>query len=158
MSMLLQVSNERYAVIELSSTKSSPERVVVAYPNEETLRGPLADSSIVGVGFSSRDEAVSAAGAAMTKAAAPRQADGLAAFHVEVTQVDPLREQLTDRMRFFQFADLLPVLFSWVSLPQSSSSIRKTSCPPHCGQCLRVPCSHNVLRASQISQGTEGGY
>jgi hypothetical protein len=98
MSMLLQVSNERYAVIELSSTKSSPERVVVAYPNEETLRGPRSTHCPVPRTETDTNYGRVCEGAAMTKAAAPRQADGLAAFQVEVTQVDPLREQLTDRM------------------------------------------------------------
>jgi hypothetical protein len=75
MSALLQFSNVRYAVIRLSSAKGSPERLVLAYPNEETLRGFIADTSIVGPGFSSRDEAACAAGAAVTKGATPWQAD-----------------------------------------------------------------------------------
>ena len=39
MSALLQFSAVRYAVIRLSSAKSLPERIVLAYQNEETLRG-----------------------------------------------------------------------------------------------------------------------
>ena len=57
MSALLQSSNVRYAVIRLSSAKGSPERLVLAYPNEENLRGLIAEMSIVGLSFSSRDEA-----------------------------------------------------------------------------------------------------
>ena len=57
MSALLQFSNVRYAVIQVSSAKDSPERLVLAYPNEETLRGLIADTNIVGLDFSSRDEA-----------------------------------------------------------------------------------------------------
>jgi hypothetical protein len=52
----------RHAVIRQSSAKGSPERLVLAYPNEETLRGLIADTSIVGLGFSSRDEAAFATG------------------------------------------------------------------------------------------------
>jgi hypothetical protein len=100
MSALLQFSNVRYAVIRLSSAKGSPERLVLAYPNEETLRGLIADTSIVGLGFSSRDEAACAAGAAVTKGAAPCQADGVAGSHAEERLVHHLREQLAHRMKF----------------------------------------------------------
>jgi hypothetical protein len=83
MSALLQFSNVRHAVIRQSSAKGSPERLVLAYPNEETLRGLIADTSIVGLGFSSRDEAAFATGAAWTKGATPCQADGVAGSHAE---------------------------------------------------------------------------
>jgi hypothetical protein len=97
MSALLQFSNVRYAVIRLSSAKGSPERLVLAYPNEETLRGLIADTSIVGLGFSSRDEA---ACAAVTKGTTPWQADGVAGSHAEERLVHRLREQLAHRMKF----------------------------------------------------------
>ena len=100
MSALLQSSNVRYAVIGLSSTKGSPERLVLAYPNEETLRSLIANTSIVGLGFSSRDEAVCAAEAAVTKGATPCQADGVAGSHAEERLVHHLREQLAHRMNF----------------------------------------------------------
>ncbi len=100
MSALLQSSNVRYALIQLSSVKGSPERLVLAYPNEETLRDLIADTSIVGLGFSSRDEAVCAAGAAVTKGATPWQADGVAGSHAEERLVHRLREQLAHRMKF----------------------------------------------------------
>jgi hypothetical protein len=100
MSALLQFSNVRYAVIRLSSAKGSPERLVLAYPNEETLRGLIADTSIVGLGFSSRDEAACAAGAAVTKGTTPWQADGVAGSHAEERLVHRLREQLAHRMKF----------------------------------------------------------
>ena len=100
MSALLQFSNVRYAVIQVSSAKDSPERLVLAYPNEETLRGLIADASIVGLGFSSRDEAAYAVGAAVTKWAAPCQADGgSAGSHAEERLVHRLREQLAHRMK-----------------------------------------------------------
>lgn len=99
MSTLLQSSNVRYAVIRLSSVKGSPERFVLAYPNEETLRGLIADTSIVGLSFSSRDEAACAAGAVVTKGATPCQ-DGVAGSHVEERLVHHLREQLGHRMKF----------------------------------------------------------
>jgi hypothetical protein len=100
MSALLQFHNLRYAVIRLSSAKSSHERLVLAYPNEETLRGLIADTSIVGLGFSSRDEAACAAGAAVTKGATPCQADGVAGSHAEERLVQRVRELLAPRMKF----------------------------------------------------------
>src|SRR5215472_3723154 len=81
MSALLQSSNVRYAVIRLSRATGSRERLVPAYPNEETLRGLIADTSIVGLGFSSEDEAACAAEAAVTEEATPRQAEGVAGSH-----------------------------------------------------------------------------
>ena len=100
MSALLQSSNVRYAVIRLSSAKGSPERLILAYPNEETLRDLIADTSIVGLSFRSRDEATYAAGAAVTKGATPCQADGVAGSDTEERLVHRLREQLAHRMKF----------------------------------------------------------
>jgi hypothetical protein len=100
MSALLQSSNARYAVIRLSSAKGSPERLVLAYSNEETLRGLIADTSIVSLRFSSRDEAACAAGAAVTKCATPCQVDGVAVSDAEERLVHLLREQLAHRMKF----------------------------------------------------------
>jgi len=100
MSALLQFSNVRYAVIRLSSAKDSPDRLVLAYPNEETLRGLIADTSIVGLGFSSEDEAACAAEAAVTEEATPRQAEGVAGSHPGEKLVHHLREQLAHRMTF----------------------------------------------------------
>jgi hypothetical protein len=100
MSALLQFSNVRFAVIRLSSAKCSPERLVLAYPNGETLRGLIADTSIVGLGFSSRDEAACAAWAAVTNGATPCQADGVSGSHAEERLVHDLREQLAHRMKF----------------------------------------------------------
>lgn len=97
---LPQFSNVRFAVIRVSSANLSPEQVVLAYPNEETLRGLIAETSIVGLGFSSRDEAACAAGAAGTKGATPCQADGVAGSHAEERLVYELREQLAHRMQF----------------------------------------------------------
>lgn len=106
MSALLQSSNVRYAVLQLFSTTGPPEPLVLAYPNEETLRSLIAERNIVGVGFSSRDEAVSAAGAAVTKAAAPRHADGLAGSHAEQTTLHSFREQLAHRITLLPLRSL----------------------------------------------------
>ena len=106
MRALLQFSKVRFAVIRLSSAKVSPERVVLAYPNEETLRGLIADTSIVGLGFSSRDEAACAARAAVTNGATPCQAERGADSHAEERLAHGLREQLAHRMKFSEICGL----------------------------------------------------
>ena len=51
-------STVRYAIIQASSKKDHPERLVIAYPDENCLRDLIAASSIVGLGFGSREEAM----------------------------------------------------------------------------------------------------
>jgi hypothetical protein len=109
MSVLLQSSNVRYAVIQLSSTKGSPERLVLAYPNEGTLRSLIAEPGIVGVGFTSRDQAA-VAGAALVKTTAPHPAGVWTGSPVEDTQVHSLREQLAKRMTFLPLRRLATVI------------------------------------------------
>lgn len=46
--------SQRYVVIELRWTEVFPE-LVVAYRDEESLRGRIAASSFIGIGFSSRE-------------------------------------------------------------------------------------------------------
>jgi hypothetical protein len=48
----------QYAVIAVLRTEQLPERLVVAYPDEESLRDLIAAPSIIALGFNSRDEAV----------------------------------------------------------------------------------------------------
>ena len=50
--------NERYAVIEVRRSEVFPERFVIAYRDEESLRELIAAPSIIGIGFSSREAAV----------------------------------------------------------------------------------------------------
>jgi hypothetical protein len=55
---LINSSSVQYAVIEVLHTETSPERLVIAYPNEQTLRDLIAVPSIVALGFASREEAI----------------------------------------------------------------------------------------------------
>jgi hypothetical protein len=48
----------KYAVIAGLRTETGPERLVIAYPNQESLRDLIAAPSIIAIGFSSREEAV----------------------------------------------------------------------------------------------------
>jgi hypothetical protein len=49
-------STVRYAVIQVSSTKDHPERLVIAYADENCQRDVIAAPSIIGPGFESREE------------------------------------------------------------------------------------------------------
>jgi hypothetical protein len=51
-------SGMEYAVIAGLCTETGSERLVIAYPNEKSLRDLIAASSIIAVGFSSREEAL----------------------------------------------------------------------------------------------------
>jgi hypothetical protein len=48
----------QYAVIAGLRTETGPERLVIAYPNEESLRDLIAAPSIIAAGFSSHEEAL----------------------------------------------------------------------------------------------------
>jgi hypothetical protein len=52
-------SGVQYAVIAGLRSETGPERLVIAYSNEESLRGLIAAPSIVALGFSSRAAAAS---------------------------------------------------------------------------------------------------
>jgi hypothetical protein len=58
MGVLVHCSNVRYAVIQASSKQESPERLVIAYEDENRLRDLIAAPSIVGLGFASREQAM----------------------------------------------------------------------------------------------------
>ena len=62
MNAVLDSSEVRYAVIEGLHTEAGPERFVIAYSNEGSLRGLIAARSIVALGFSSRQEAAAISG------------------------------------------------------------------------------------------------
>src|SRR6202007_2033277 len=55
---LVDSSGVQYAVIAGIRTETGPERLVIAYPNEKSLRDLLSASSILAVGFSSPEDAV----------------------------------------------------------------------------------------------------
>jgi len=77
MNALLQSTTPQYAVIQLSSAPDPPERVILAYADEGTLRALIAEPSIVGLGFGSREEAVSTEDPTLEKEIAPTPANEL---------------------------------------------------------------------------------
>lgn len=58
MDAVVDFPDARYAVIEVLQAKTGHENIVIAYPNEKTLREAFAASSIVAFGFATRDEAI----------------------------------------------------------------------------------------------------
>jgi len=67
---LVDFSGVQYAVIEGLHTETGHERIVIAYPNEQSLRDLIAAPSIIALGFSSREEAVANAEACFSAVAA----------------------------------------------------------------------------------------
>jgi hypothetical protein len=55
---LADSSSERFAVIESRWTDRRPDRFVLAYRDEESLRELIATPSIIAVGFTSREDAI----------------------------------------------------------------------------------------------------
>jgi len=52
--------NIQYAIVRASSTHDSPELLVLAYADEKSLRGLIAEPSIIALGFASRSAAEAA--------------------------------------------------------------------------------------------------
>ncbi len=65
-------SSARYAVIRALRTGGGPECLVIAYPHEESLHGLIAASSIIGIGFDSREDAVASIEASLTTTGGPK--------------------------------------------------------------------------------------
>ena len=70
MNEMVDCSGVQYAVIAGLRSETGPERLVIAYPNEASLRDLIAARSIVAVGFSSREEAVAGSRASVPTAVA----------------------------------------------------------------------------------------
>lgn len=54
----MRCSRVQYAIIQASSKEDHPEKLVISYPDENCLRDLIAGPSIVGLGFTSREEAM----------------------------------------------------------------------------------------------------
>ena len=81
------VDSLKYAVIAGLRTETGAERLVIAYPSEESLRDLLSAPSILAVGFSSREEAVASSRASVSTAAAYRRMpNAMATREIETDQ------------------------------------------------------------------------
>ncbi len=82
MGVHVHCSGVRYAVIQASSNKDRPERLVIAYHDENCLRDLIAAPSIIGLGFASREEAPANLEGHMSDAAPSKQKPRITAmFH-----------------------------------------------------------------------------
>jgi len=82
MGAVVHCSTVRYAVIQASSKKDRPERLVIPYQDENCLRGLIASPSIIGLGFASREEAMANPEGDLSDAASSKQrARIIAMFH-----------------------------------------------------------------------------
>ena len=82
MGVHVQCSDVRYAVIQASSKKDRPERLVIAYHDENCLRDLIAAPSIIGLGFASREEAIANLESFASNAAPSKQKPRITAmFH-----------------------------------------------------------------------------
>jgi hypothetical protein len=66
-------SGVHYAVIAGLRTETGTERLVIAYPSEESLRDLIATPSIIAIGFSTREEAVAGSRACVPTSVAHRR-------------------------------------------------------------------------------------
>lgn len=73
MNAVVDFSDVRYAVIEVLQTETGHERIVIAYPNEESLRDLIAAPSLVAFGFATREEAVVSGTASFRNAVVDRR-------------------------------------------------------------------------------------
>jgi hypothetical protein len=58
MGVHVHCSDVRYAIIQASNNKDRPERLVIAYQDEDCLRDLIAAPSIFELGFASREDAI----------------------------------------------------------------------------------------------------
>ena len=84
-------SNVRYAVIQASSKKDPPERLVIAYQDENCLRGLIASPSIIGLGFASREEVMAKLEGHMSDAAPSKQKHRITAMFPANDKGDSIR-------------------------------------------------------------------
>ena len=89
MGVMVHCSSVRYAVIQASSKKDRPERLVIAYRDQKCLRDLIAAPSIIGLGFASREEAIANLEGRMSDAAPSKQKPRITAmFHATHANVE----------------------------------------------------------------------
>ena len=86
MNASFQFTELQYAVIQISSITDPPERLILAYRDEGTLRTLIAGPSIVRLGFGSREEAVNSKHPAQQEAVGPAPVNELESSRAEQHQ------------------------------------------------------------------------
>ena len=90
---LVETSTWRYAVINVRS-EPDRERLVIAYPEEETLRDLIAAPSIVGLGYTSPADALKNIDRCVTTKASSRRLSKTASLHSNTTFLSECRATL----------------------------------------------------------------
>jgi hypothetical protein len=104
MGVHVHCSGVHYAVIQASSRNGRPERLVIAYQDEDCLRDLIAAPSIYGLGFTSREEAIANLEGHMSDAAPSKQKPRITAmFHAADSNGDlPSGHALVNHRRILQ--------------------------------------------------------
>ena len=100
MDELVDTSTWRYAVISIRS-EPAPERLVIAYPDEETLRDLIAAPSIVALGYGSRADALKNVDPCVTTKASLKRLLKMASLHPNMTFLTECRTALRQLARGF---------------------------------------------------------
>lgn len=87
MSPLAVFCGVQYAVVEGFHTEGGHERIVIAYRNERSLRELIAGPAILGLGFSSREQALGGSIACAVAVAAQRPLENTAGRKIELQRI-----------------------------------------------------------------------
>jgi hypothetical protein len=90
---LVDTSTWRYAVVSVRS-EPARERVVIAYPDEDTLRDLIAEPSIVELGYTSRADALKNIDGCVTTTSSLKQMLETAVLHANMTFLTECRVAL----------------------------------------------------------------
>jgi hypothetical protein len=90
---LVDTSTWQYAVISVR-TEPDRERLVIAYPDEETLRDLIAAPSIVALGYTSRADALENVDRCVTTTASLKRPVKTASLHANMTFLTEVRAAL----------------------------------------------------------------
>jgi hypothetical protein len=122
----------RYAIIEVLQTETGHERIVIAYPNEESLRDLIAAPSIVEFGFASRDEAAVRGGVSSSYGVVDQETPETMAIADTNRPKQRLNQQgqgetgsMSQKVR--RFVGTCNDVFTWVTVIFSSSSFVSTA-------------------------------
>ena len=124
MGVLVHCSSVCYAVIQASSKKDRPERLVIAYRDQKCLRDLIAAPSIIGLGFASREEAIANLEGHMSDAAPSKQKPRITAmFHATHENGDLPSGHVLVKRRRIQQSLLQSVLAAVIALFYSKNIV-----------------------------------
>jgi len=124
MGVLVHCPSMCYAVIQASGKKDRPERLVIAYQDEDCLRDLIAAPSIIGLGFASREEAIANLEGHTSDAAPSKQKLRIPAmFHATHANVELARGHGPVKHRRIPQSILQPALAAVIALFYSKNIV-----------------------------------